>query len=252
MIQIQKAANRRILVMGHRGARGLAPENTIASFETARKIGVDFVELDVHVSKDAHLIVIHDATVGRTTDGHGYIKDMNLSEIKALDAGSWFDPRYTREKVPTLTKVLEWSGGEMPLAIELKGGFEQGVVHRVIDLLWRYDMANEVILISFNHRALQHVKALSPEIRTGILYVARLVDSIAVARRSVADALHPNWNYVDRELVRETHAAGLALSTWTVNEPEDMRTLIEMGVDSIGTDYPDRLVAVAEEMDQAG
>ena len=251
MIQIQKPANRQILVMGHRGARGLAPENTIASFETARKIGVDFVELDVHVSKDDHLIVMHDAAVDRTTDGHGYIQGMSLSEIKALDAGSWFDPRYAREKVPTLTEVLEWSKGEMPLAIELKGGFEQGLVHKVIDLLWRYDMANEVILISFNHRALQHVKALSPELRTGILYVARLVDSVAVARRSVADALHPNWNYVDRELVREAHTAGLALSTWAVNEPKDMRALIEMGVDSIGTDYPDRLVAVAEEMDQA-
>ena len=250
-MQKHKSANRRVLVMGHRGARGLAPENTIASFESARKIGVDCVELDVHVSKDADLIVMHDATVDRTTDGHGYIKDMSLSEIKALDAGSWFDPRYTGETAPTLTEVLEWSKGEMPLAIELKGGFEQGLVHRVIDLLWRYDMANDVILISFNHRALQHVKALTPEIRTGILYVARLVDSIAVARRSVADALHPNWNYVDRELVLETHTAGLALSTWTVNEPEDMRTLIEMGVDSIGTDYPDRLVAVGDEIGRA-
>ena len=251
-MQKHKSANRRVLVMGHRGARGLAPENTIASFESARKIGVDCVELDVHVSKDDHLIVMHDATVDRTTDGHGYIKDMSLAEIETLDAGSWFDPRYAGEKVPTLTEVLEWSGNEMPLVIELKGGFEQGLVHRVIDLVWRYDAANEVILISFDHRALQHVKALSPEIRTGVLYVARLVDPIAVARGAVADALHPNWNYVDRELVREAHTSGLALSTWTVNEPEDMRTLIEMGVDSIGTDYPDRLVAVVEEIDRAG
>ena len=252
MIQIHRAANKRILVMGHRGARGLAPENTIASFETARKIGVDFVELDVHMSKDDHIVVMHDATVDRTTDGHGYIKDKSLSEIKTLDAGSWFDPHYTGEGVPTLTEVLEWSKGEMPLAIELKGGFEQGMVHKVIDLLWRYDMANEVILISFDHRSLQHVKALSPEIRTGLLYAARLVDSVAVARSSGADALHPSWKYVDRELAREAHTAGLALSTWTVNEPADMRNLIEMGVDSIGTDYPDRLVAVAEEMDQTG
>ena len=252
MIQTLKAANRRILVMGHRGARGLAPENTIASFETARKIGVDFVELDVHVSKDAHLIVMHDARVDRTTDGHGYIKEMSLSEIKALDAGSRFDPRYTGEMVPTLAEILEWSGGGMPLVIELKGGFEQGLVQKVIDLLWRYGVANEAILISFDHRALQHVKALSPEIRTGLLYVARLADPIAVARGSVADALHLNWNYVDHALVREAHAAGLALSAWTVNEPENMRTLIEMGVDSIATDYPDRLVAVAEEIDQAG
>ena len=119
---------------------------------------------------------------------------MSLSEIKALDAGSWFDPRYAGERVPTLEEILEWSegGGGMPLVIELKGGFEQGLVHRVVDLLWRYNAVDEAIVISFNYRALQHVKALSPEIRTGILYVAWLVDPIAVARGAVADALHPN------------------------------------------------------------
>ena len=246
-----ESVSRPVGIVGHRGARGLAPENTIASFETARKIGVDCVELDVHVSKDGHLIVMHDATVDRTSDGHGRIEDMILSEIKALDAGSWFDPRFAGESVPTLTETLEWSGGEMPLVIELKGGFDQGLVHRVVNLVLRYDAVDKVIVISFDHRALQHVKALSPDIRTGILYVARLVDPVAVARAAAADALHLNWNYVDRDLVREVHTAGLAVSVWTVNEPKDMRMLIGMGVDSIAADYPDRLVAVVEEMGRA-
>ena len=144
--------------------------------------------------------------------------------------------------------MLEWSEGELGLVIELKGGFEQALVPKVVDLIWKQDRVSQVILISFNHRAIQHVKALSPEIRTGILYVARLVNSVAVARDVGADALHPNYNYVDPDLVREAHTAGLAVSTWTVNEPESMGRLIEMGVDSIATDYPDRLVAVLRNM----
>jgi len=247
-MQTRKTAAGPVLVVGHRGARGLAPENTIASFDTARRIGVDWVELDVHVSKDDHLVVMHDAAVDRTTDGHGYLRDMTLSEIKALDAGGWFDSRFVGQKVPTLPEVLEWSEGELGLVIELKGGFQQGLVPKVVDLLWKHDRVDQVILISFNHRAIQHVQALGPEIRTGILYVARLVNSVAVARDVGADALHPNYNYVDLDLVNEAHTAGLAVSTWTVNEPEPIRGLIEMGVDSIATDYPDRMVDMIREM----
>ena len=246
-MQTRKAIDGPVLVVGHRGARGLAPENTIASFDTARQIGVDWVELDVHVSRDDQLVVMHDATVDRTTDGHGYLRDMTLAEIKALDAGEWFDSRFAGQKVPTLPEVLEWSEGELGLVIELKGGFQQGLVPKVVDLLWKHDRVDQVILISFNHRAIQHVKALSPEIRAGILYVARLVNSVAVARDVGADALHPNYNYVDPDLVHEAHTAGLAVSTWTVNDPEIMSKLIDMGIDSIATDYPDRLMAVAHE-----
>jgi glycerophosphoryl diester phosphodiesterase len=250
-MQIERPADGPALIVGHRGARGLAPENTIASFETARQIGVDWVELDVHVSKDDQLVVMHDATVDRTTDGHGYLRDMTLSEIRGLDAGSWFDSRFAGQKVPTLPEVLEWGKGEPGLVIELKGGFQQALVPKVVDLIWNHDRVSQVILISFNHRAIQHVKALRPEIRTGILYVARLVNSVAVARDVGADALHPNYNYVDPDLVHEAHTAGLAVSTWTVNEPEIMGKLVEMGVDSIATDYPDRLVAVVEDPQRA-
>jgi len=234
-------------IVGHRGARGLAPENTLASFQVARDLGADLLELDVHLSKDGHLIVMHDPTVDRTSDGHGALKQMTLAEIKALDAGGWFDARFAGERAPTLPEVLEWSTSETELLIEMKGGFDQGLVPKLVDLVWESDRAADVTLISFDHRALQHVKALSPEIRTGMLYVARLVDSVAVARGVGVEALHPNWNYVDSDLLREAHAAGLSVSTWTVNEPEIMRVLIEMGVDSIATDYPDRLTAVIRD-----
>jgi glycerophosphoryl diester phosphodiesterase len=250
MIQSHASLDKPALVVGHRGARGLAPENTIAAFELGRNLGADIIELDVHVSNDGHVVVMHDSMVDRTTDGSGAIADMSVGEIKTLDAGSWFEARFAGERVPTLVETLEWSAGQVPLAIELKGGFELGLVEKVIERLWHYDMANNVILISFDHRALQHVKALSSEVRTGILYSARMVDTVAVARQAGADALHPNWHWVDAELIREAHVAGLSVSVWTVNEPEDMRALIDMGVDSIGTDYPDRLAIVLKERNQ--
>jgi len=243
-LQLRKSVEERPRVIGHRGARGHAPENTMPSFRKALELGADWIELDVHITKDGRLVVIHDDSVDRTTDGSGLIASLTWDEIRHLDAGSWYDPAFTGAHIPLLEEVLEWARGRVPLIMEMKHAWQEkdDLVDRVVEAIRRHQMVEQVEVISFDHRMVRRVKELEPAISTGILYVAALADPIEVARAARADALHPQYSYVDGELVQEAHRAGLAVSPWVVNDPELARLLASWGVDSIGTDYPDRLV----------
>jgi glycerophosphoryl diester phosphodiesterase len=240
-VTLLRAPGGRALCSGHRGAKGHAPENTFASFNRAVELGADVVELDVHLTRDGQVVVIHDHTVDRTTNGKGYVKDMTLAELKQLDAGAWFDSRFTGERIPTLAEVLAWAHDRMPIAIEIKNGpiYYPGIADKVIRLLREHEMLRQVILISFDHFVLREAKMIDPEVATGILYVGSLIDPVAAARLAGADALHPNWGYITPSLVASAHAAGLAVSPWVPNDLPTIRLLDGMGVDSIGTDYPD-------------
>lgn len=230
-----------VLRVGHRGAKGHAPENTFASFNLAVEMGVTAVETDVHLSKDGEVVLIHDHTVDRTTDGHGFVKDLTLAELKRLDAGSWYDSRYAGERIPTLAEFLAWARDRVGVAIEIKNGpiYYPGIAHKILRLLHEYGMTRQAILISFDHFVLREAKMIGPEVATGILYVGRFVDEVAAAQAAGADALHPNWAFVTPDLVEGAHAAGLAVSPWCPNDLPSLRLLSQMGVDSIGTDYPD-------------
>jgi glycerophosphoryl diester phosphodiesterase len=230
-----------VLRVGHRGARGHAPENTFASFDLARAMGVSAVETDVHLSKDGEVVLIHDHTVDRTTNGSGYVKDMTLGELKQLDAGSWYDPRFAGQQIPTLAELLAWAHDSVGVALEIKNGpiYYPGIAGRVIRLLKDHGMERQAILLSFDHLVLREAKMIAPEVATGILYVGRFVDEVGVARAAGADALHPNWAFVTPDLVEQAHAAGLAVSPWCPNDLPTLRLLSQMGVDSIGTDYPE-------------
>jgi glycerophosphoryl diester phosphodiesterase len=230
-----------VLRVGHRGARGYAPENTFASFDLAMEMGVTAVETDVHLSKDGEVVLIHDHTVDRTTNAHGFVKDMTLRELRELDAGSWFDPRFAGQQIPTLDELLAWARNRVGIAIEIKNGpiYYPGIAAEVTRLLQRHGMEGQAILISFDHLVLREAKMIAPEVATGILYVGRLVDEVGAARAAGADALHPNWAFVTPDLVEKAHAAQLAVSPWCPNDLESLRLLSQMGVDSIGTDYPD-------------
>ena len=243
MIEVEKANTGEVLVIGHRGAMGYAPENTMASFEMAVELDADLVELDVHLSRDDELVVIHDPNLGRTTDGHGRVKDLSLAELKRLDAGAAFDSRFSGERIPALREVLEWACEKMPLVIEIKGDPEpaSGIEEKLIDLIGEYHMLDKVMLISFHHPSVKRVKEIEPGLATGILYAGYLVDTVAAANAALADSLRPAWSYWTEELVREAHAAGLAASTWTVNEPNIATALQRIGIDSIGTNYPDTI-----------
>jgi glycerophosphoryl diester phosphodiesterase len=236
-----RSAGSPVLRVGHRGAKGHAPENTFASFNLAVDLGVNAVETDVHLSKDGEVVLIHDHAVDRTTDGKGFVKDMTLRELKQLDAGSWFDPKFAGQQIPMLSELLAWAQDRVGVAIEIKNGpiYYPGIAQKVIRLLKQYSMERQAILISFDHVVLREAKMIAPEVATGILYVGRFVDEPGAARAAAADALHPNWAFVTPDLVERAHASGLAVSPWCPNDLPTIRLLSQMGVDSIGTDYPD-------------
>jgi glycerophosphoryl diester phosphodiesterase len=242
-LSLRRAVDAPVLRVGHRGAKGHAPENTLASFSLAVEMGVQAVETDVHLSRDAEVVCIHDHTVDRTTDGHGFVKDLTLAELKALDAGSWYEPRFAGERILTLSELLTWAKGRVGVALEVKNGpiYYPGIAAKTLDLVRDMEMLDQVILLSFDHFVLREAKLIEPRIATGILYAGRLIDPVAAARAAGAESLNPNWAFVTPDLVQLAHEAGLAVSPWCPNELEPIRYLDAIGVDSIGTDYPDLL-----------
>ena len=240
-LTLLRAPGAPLMRVGHRGAKGHAPENTMASFQRGADLGVDAVETDVQLSKDGEVVLIHDYTVDRTTNGRGFVKDMTLAELKTLDAGSWYDTTYAGERILTLAELLVWAKGRVGVALEIKNGpiYYPGIAEKTIRLVRQHGMKRQVILISFDHFVLREAKQIAPEIATGILYVGGLVDPVAAARAALADSLNPHWAYVTPELVRTAHAAGLAISAWNPNDLPTLRLLSDLGVDSAGTDYPE-------------
>jgi glycerophosphoryl diester phosphodiesterase len=240
-ISLLRAPGAPLLRVGHRGAKGHAPENTLISFAVAVGMGVNVVETDVHLSRDGQVVLIHDHSVDRTTNGHGLVKDLTLVELKKLDAGSWFDARFAGEQIPTLDELLSWARDKVAVAIEIKNGpiYYPDIATKTIQVIRKHRMERQVILISFDHLVVREAKRIAPGIAGGILYVGGLADPVGAARVACADALHPHWSFVTPDLVQTVHAAGLALSPWNPNDLPTLRMLNEIGVDSVGTDYPE-------------
>lgn len=253
MLELEAANSGKILVIGHRGALGYAPENTLVSFQKGAELGADLVELDVHLSRDGRLIVMHDGDVSRTTNGHGHIKDMTLAEIKRLDAGVKFQARYSGTDVPVLEEVLTWAKGRIPLIIEIKGDPlpTAGIEEQLLGTLRAHGMLNSVMVISFHHPVVRRIKQTEPHVATGILYFGMLADTVAAARASLANSVRPAWSYWTKEIVDDVHAAGLIASTWNADEESRMEYLAGMGLDSIGSDYPDRLRSYVDRIGRA-
>lgn len=233
----------RLWVVGHRGASGHAPENTMASFHRAVALGADFVELDVHLSRDGALVVIHDFSVGRTTNGSGAVRDLTVAELRALDAGGWYGPAFAGERIPTLDEVLGWASGQVRLVIEIKNGpfYYEGIEERLVAALRAHSMAQSALVISFDHPSVRRVKELDAAIATGILYVARPVDAVTLAHAAGASVLLPHWAFVTAQEVEAAHGAGLAVCPWVVDEVTQMEMVLGMGVDGLGTNFPDRV-----------
>jgi glycerophosphoryl diester phosphodiesterase len=208
------------------------------------------IELDVHITRDGEIVVCHDDSLERTTGLRKLIGELTWEEIRKLDAGKWFGPEFAGAKIPLLEEVLSWAKGKIPVVVEIKRGFgeREDIVERTIEVIRVCGMEGEVEVISFDHRFVKKAKEIAPEIAGGILYVGTLVDPVRAARDAHADALHPHFAYVDRELVEQAHAAGLAVSTWVVNDPETARLLASWEVDCIGSDYPDRVKKALERL----
>jgi glycerophosphoryl diester phosphodiesterase len=241
----------RVWIVGHRGAMGYRPENTLASYEYALVLGADWVECDVHLSRDGVLVVMHDETVDRTTNGHGLVRDHTLEELKQLDAGSWFAPEYKDQRVLTLEELLDWARQrDTVVDIEVKNAplYYPGIEEAVVSALQKTRMVEQAIAISFDHRAVGKIKALDRSVATGVLYAGRPADGgLGLARLVNADALLPHYAYVTPEDVAAAHAAGLAVAPWATSDPIILGKLIQAGVDGIGTNHPDVLYRLLKD-----
>jgi glycerophosphoryl diester phosphodiesterase len=239
----------RPLNFAHRGARLEAPDNTLPAFLLAAELGADGIEFDVQLTRDGELVVIHDFVLETTTDGQGPVRDRTLAELKELDAGSWFDPVFSRERIPTLQEVIEAVGHRLLLNIELKTTSLQddGLAAAVVRSIEDNHLLDQTIVSSFNPLAVWRVKVKNPWIFTGLLYGPQMP---IVARRPwlrhlvQPDALHPHHTLVNEQHMSWARKQGYRVHTWMVDEPGEMRQLMHQGVDLIITARPDILAQV--------
>lgn len=223
-----------IQVIGHRGAAGLEPENTLRSYRRAIEIGVDYVETDVYLTKDKRLVCIHDRTVDRTTNGKGPVEEKTFDEVRKLDAGKG-------EKVPTLREVLKVIKGKTKIHIELKGA---GTPKPVVETVREMGMLGDVVITSGDTDRLKEVKSLCPEATVEHIYGNPPADAVERAVSVKAKRVSVNIHHITHEYVKAAHAAGLVVIAWPPNTEEEIRRALEFGVDLICSDYPDRVMKV--------
>ena len=233
-----------LLCIGHRGAMGHRPENTLSSIEKALALGAPCVEVDVH-SVEGHLVVFHDHRIEETTNGAGYLTEQSFAYLRSLDAGGG-------QRIPTLGEVCELVAGRACLNIELRGrGTAAPVVGQVAVLIESGWKRESLLVSSFNHRELAEVRRLDPQIRLGALIRALPVDDARFAQDLGAFSVHPALDFVDRRFVDDAHARGLRVYVYTVNHPEDIARMHALGVDGVFTDFPERVLAHYPQGDAA-
>lgn len=234
----RRAVPKKPIICAHRGASIQAPENTVAAFRRAGELGADMFELDVSLTRDGEMVIMHDATVDRTTDGTGKVSDLTLAEIKNLDAGSWKDPRFTGEPVPTLEDTFVNRDGQM-INVEIKANVPnvEETADKVVALVRKYGLQKNVVVSSFSAAALERVYADDPTIPTGFLFGATIPKAFP---RGIA-AVHPHYSVVTAKFVAWARGNGWQVNPWTINDPKEMRRLMDLGVDMIITDAPDTL-----------
>ena len=230
-------------VWAHRGASARAPENTLAAFRLAHEMGADGVELDVQLTADGHVVVIHDETLDRTTTGRGPVGTRSLRELKALDASNGREG-YEGESIPTLDEVLVLVGPTgMTVNIELKNSVEPypGLEAAVLRIVEAAGMAERVIYSSFNHISATQLARSSQPSPVGLLFSDVLAEPWDYAQRLDMAALHPHWKYVQfvPETVERCHALGMGINVWTVDSPDMVRRLADLGADAVITNRPD-------------
>ncbi|ADU94790.1 glycerophosphodiester phosphodiesterase [Geobacillus sp. Y412MC52] len=229
------------LIFAHRGAAGTHPENTMAAFIEAEKAGADGIELDVQLTKDGEVVVIHDETVDRTTDGSGWVKDITYRELRRLNAAAMWDGKHGHCPIPHLEEVLAWlSSTRMAVNIELKNSLiaYETLEQKTISLVRRYGLEKRTILSSFNHHSMRLCRTLAPEIETALLYIEPLYDPWTYVRAMNADGVHPHYRTVTAEFAAEARRRGVAVRPFTVNKRNVMKTMFAYGVDAVFTDYP--------------
>ncbi|MDQ7093077.1 glycerophosphodiester phosphodiesterase [Desulfosporosinus sp. PR] len=229
-------------ILGHRGAAGTFPENTLLSFAKALELGVDGLEFDVQLSRDGEVVICHDERVDRTSDGVGWVKDFTLKELKMLNFGVSFG---VAAPLPTLAELLEMTAGKsLILNVEIKTGLiaYPGIVRKVVDLLEKRQVTQDSIISSFEHKTIIEVIRDHPHVPTGLLYDCGMISPWLYAQNLGANYLHPYYAFASPEMVQESHLRGINVHTWTVDETWEMERVMNSGVDMVITNYPERFV----------
>jgi glycerophosphoryl diester phosphodiesterase len=260
-----------ILNIAHRGASGHAPEHTLAAYELARKMEADYIEIDLQMTKDGVLVALHDETLDRTTNGTGLVKDHTLQEIKQLDAGTWFNekypekanPSYSGLAVPTLEEVVQKFGTSVNYYIETKEpSFYPGMEEELLRILDKYNLSEKngrlprVVIQSFSPDSLKKIHALDPNIplvqllwyEPGIPGAARITGDQLTEIKKYAIGIGVNYQKIDPAYVKKVREHGLLIHPYTVNNPVDMRMLLDWGVTGLFTDYPNVFREVLKEL----
>ena len=228
-------------ILAHRGASGAAPENTIAAFKKALVDGCDGFEFDVQQTKDGEIVVFHDWTLERTSNGNGYLRNHTLEELKKLDVGSWFNDNFKGEKIPTLEETLNIIPDDKLINIELKEehSIERGTEKKVLDIIKKYPTKN-IIVSSFSHNLLKNLKELDNSIKVGILLECALVnlDLYIENLGFKIDAYHPGKSFLNKKDIDYLNSKGIDINVWTVNTTKDFNLLKDMGVTRIITNFP--------------
>lgn len=233
-------------ILAHRGASGYYPENTMLAFSKAIEMGADGIELDVHLTKDNKVVVCHDETIDRTSNGKGKIADYTYQELKQFDFGSG-------QTIPLLRDVFELiAENDLIINIEIKAGtvFYLDFEEHILNLIDEYKMEERVIISSFNHYCLLKIKQLNKKIKIGLLYASGLVDPWKYAKSINADAIHPiYYNALIPNLVRDNIKAGIDVNFYTVNSKNDIQMVLLTEPTSIITNYPDKAIAIRDGID---
>ncbi|WP_454085638.1 glycerophosphodiester phosphodiesterase [Georgenia sp. Marseille-Q6866] len=236
-------------VVAHRGNSSAAPENTLAAIASAVACGANGVEIDVRLTGDRVPVVIHDETLDRTTDGSGPVAATPAAEVTALDAGAWFGQRFVDERVPLLTDVLDLlvAAGDVELFLEVKGTWDADDVRRVTDAVASRGLGDRVLAQSFSAATVAALATVAPKLRRGLLVKEAGDGVLELCRRLETSACNPHGALLRTrpEVTGRAQAAGLTVTPWTLNEPEDWAAARELGVDGIITDRPADLLAWA-------
>lgn len=246
------------LVIAHRGASGNAPENTLSAIKLALEQRADMIEIDVFLSKDGHIVVMHDETVNRTTNGKGKVADLTLAQLKQLDAGSWFSKQFAGEPVPTLAEVLATVQGKAQLLIEIKES-GRGISQKVDALVAQHQAQTWCIVQSFDNQVIENLRKINSPLPKHQLvvgnfplflpyHVNKKFSAGSVYQYPHAQSVNLMYKFTTRKVIKKLHSQGQKAMVWTVNHPDDLHRLMCMGIDGIITNYPDKARAIRAKL----
>lgn len=234
-----------MIIYAHRGYSKKYPENTMISFEKAIEAGADGIETDVHLSKDGEIVITHDETLDRVSTGKGMVGSYSFEELSSFDFGVKKDPKFKGEKIPKLIDLIKLiKENDILLNIEIKIGFPlyPGIEEKVLSLLIKEDILDKVIISSFNHYSLALLRKLNQKIKLAPLYASAIYRPYDYAKSFGANFIHPNYQVINADIVKESHENGIKVNMYTVNDLKVAKGLKAMGVDGIMTDDPELMV----------